>query len=169
MLRSRADGTLQLDIEWANVNQWQRTIRVADLHGVSSEDLSNGFAGRSFRIEQDAGIFTFRGDFTAGRGSGNFTFEPHPDFAATLRAIGVSDADRIGIHQLKNLAFGFMSADAIRQLMAAGIRPLSLRDIVDLSVYQVTPEFVRALQAQGYTDLTPRRVIDLRMTRRVKD
>ena len=30
-----------------------------------------------------------------------------------------------------------------------------------------TPEFVRELQAQGYTDLTPRRVIDLRMTRRV--
>ena len=51
--------------------------------------------------------------------------------------------------------------------MAAGMQPLSLRDVVDLSVYQVTPEFVRALQAQGYTDLTPRRVIDLRMTRRV--
>lgn len=162
-LHTLRDGALQLDIEWANVNQWRRVIRVDDLIDLRREDFAAGFDRRRFRIEQDAGVFTFVGQFDGGAGSGDFSFAPNKDFLSTLRSLGVRDADRIGIHQLKNLAFGFMSAERVRGLMGEGITPLRLNEVVDLAIYQITPEFVRQMKAQGYTDLTVRRLVDLRM------
>ena len=166
-LHTLREGTFQLDIEWANVNQWRRVIGVDDLIDLRREDFAAGFDRGRFRIEQDAGVFTFVGQFGGGAGSGNFSFAPNKDFLSTLCSLGVRDADRIGIHQLKNLAFGFMSADRVRGLMAEGIEPLRLNDVVDLAIYQITPEFVRQAKAQGYMDLTPRRLVDLRMGGRV--
>jgi beta-lactamase regulating signal transducer with metallopeptidase domain len=165
-LQWNADRTLRLDIEWANVNQWRRTIRVEDLSDVTAAELTQGFSDRNFRIVEEAGVFTFSGSFDGASGSGTFTFAPNVDFAATLRSLGVREADRIGIHQLKNLAFGFISAEAVRGFMDAGLTPLTLRELVDLSVYQVTPEFAREVKARGETDLTARRLIDLWFTRR---
>jgi hypothetical protein len=156
MLHALSGGTLQLDIEWANVNQWRRVIRADDL----TELEPNG--GR-FRLVQDAGVFTFNG----GAGSGEFTFAPNKSFLSTLRSLGIRDADRIGIHQLKNLAFGFMSADSVRGLIAEGLAPLTLHDVVDLAVYQITPAFVRQVKTAGYTDLTVRRLVDIKMGARV--
>lgn len=166
-LHTLRDGTLQLDIEWANVNEWRRVIRLTDLSDVTPNDFAAGFDRMQFRMEQQAGVFTFVGRFSGGAGSGDFSFAPNKDFLSTLRSLGVRNADRIGIHQLKNLAFGFMSGDRVRALMAEGIAPLSLNDVVDLAVYQITPEFVRQVKALGYTDLTLRRLVDIRLGARV--
>ncbi|HKN67392.1 MAG TPA: M56 family metallopeptidase, partial [Gemmatimonadaceae bacterium] len=151
MLHTLPGGTLQLDIEWANVNQWRRLLRASDI-----TELDQG----RFRLAQDAGVFTFE------RG-GDFSFAPNKGFLATLRSLGVRDADRIGIHQLKNLAFGFMSADSVKEIMGEGLAPLTLHDVVDLAVYQITPGFVRQVKASGYEDLTLRRVVDIKMGARV--
>jgi beta-lactamase regulating signal transducer with metallopeptidase domain len=167
-LQERSDGSLQLDIEWANVNQWRRFIRVSDLSGIDAHDVASGFTDRSFRLAQDAGVFSFQGTLSNGSGGGEFTFAPNKEFASTLRSLGIRDADRIGIHQLKNLAFGFMSADAVRQFLAAGLGPLTLRDVVDMAVYHVTPADAQALAAQGEGRLTVRRLIDQRLTGRVR-
>ena len=160
MLHALSGGLLQLDIEWANVNQWRRVIRADDL----TELEPNG--GR-FRLVQDAGVFTFEGGFNGGAGSGEFTFVPDKSFLSTLRSLGIRDADRIGIHQLKNLAFGFMSADSVRGLITEGVAPLTLHEVVDLAVYQITPAFVRQVKTAGYTDLTVRRLVDIKMGARV--
>jgi beta-lactamase regulating signal transducer with metallopeptidase domain len=166
-LRTLRDGALQLDIEWANVNQWRRVIRFDDLTDLRAGDFAAGFDRGRFRMEQEAGVFNFEGRFAGGAGNGDFSFAPNKGFLATLRSLGVRDADRVGIHQLKNLAFGFMSADSVRALMAEGLTPLRLNEVVDLAVYQITPEFVRQAKAEGYTDLTLRRLVDLKLGARV--
>jgi hypothetical protein len=108
-----------------------------------------------FRLEQDAGVFEFEGTFQSGRGAGRFRFQPNHSFAATVRSLGVQDVDDLSDHELKNLAFGGISAAATRELMALGVTPLTRRDLVDLAVRQVTPAYVRGLRAAGLAEGTP--------------
>ncbi|HUQ80764.1 MAG TPA: M56 family metallopeptidase [Gemmatimonadaceae bacterium] len=191
----RANGVLQLDIEWANVNQWKRFIRPADLVGVTLDEMQRGEPRAAFRIEQEAGTFAFDGAFTAGRGSGLFTFQPNKSFAATLRSAGVRETDRVKIHQLKNLAFGFVTAANAREIVAAGPEPLTLEQLIDLTIFSVppsypgelralgvqgvesyhqlidlyrrgvTPEFIRQVRGAGQRDLTADALIELRRRR----
>jgi hypothetical protein len=147
-IAARPDGWLQLDIDWANVNQWRRFVRPPDLPGLGANDL-DGVADARFRIDQDAGVFEFNGTFARGRGDGRFVFRPNQGFPATLRALGVRDAERVGIHQLKNLAFGFISAASVREFIEAGLQPLTLNELLDLAVRQVSPAYLREMKAAG--------------------
>jgi hypothetical protein len=144
----RPDGWFQLDIEWANVNQWRRMVRLSDLAGLSASDVEAA-PRATFRIEQDAGGFTFDGAFQRGRGAGEFAFAPNGGFGATLRSLGVRDAGHVGVHQLKNLAFGFISASSVRDFMSSGVTPITLEGLVDLAVRQVSSGYVRDLRDSG--------------------
>ena len=145
---SEVDGWLELDIEWANVNQWRRFVRLPDLPGLGANDIA-GVADARFRIDQDAGVFELEGKFERGRGDGQFVFRPNQSFPATLRALGVREADRVGIHQLKNLGFGFISAASVREFMDAGLQPLTLSELLELAVRQVSPAYLREMKAAG--------------------
>jgi beta-lactamase regulating signal transducer with metallopeptidase domain len=144
---------MKLDIEWDGNNQWARPINASDLPGFSATAAA-GPTPVAFRLEQDAGVFQFEGTFQSGRGSGRFRFEPNHAFAATVRSLGVQDVDDLSDHELKNLAFGGMSATAIREIIALGITPLTRHDLVDMAVRQVTPAYVRGLRAAGLPDGT---------------
>ena len=148
-IAARSDGWLQLDIEWANINQWRRFVRPSDLTGLSAGDVQAGTPKAAFRIEQDAGVFDFTGTFERGRGAGQFTFAPNQGFPATLRSLGIREAEQVGVHQLKNLAFGFISASAVREFLGAGLTPMTLEQLTNLAVWQVSPAYVRELQASG--------------------
>jgi beta-lactamase regulating signal transducer with metallopeptidase domain len=151
-IRVRPDGWLQLDIDWSNVNQWKRFVRPTELLGITAATITaaSGPTPAKFHIDQDAGIFEFEGTFDRGRGEGSFLFKPNLDFPAMLRALGVREVDRVGIHQLKNLAFAPMSAADVQELMRIGLSPpLTLRHVVDLAVYRVTPTYLRALKSLG--------------------
>jgi beta-lactamase regulating signal transducer with metallopeptidase domain len=161
-MTARPGGWLQLDIDWANVNQWRRFVRPPNLAGLGPNDI-NGVSDAKFRIEQDAGEFDFTGEFARGRGAGQFSFTPNPAFPATLRALGVRGADHVGIHQLKNLGFGFISAASVREFMAAGLTPLTLEDLLELAVRQVSPAYLRDLQASGIRGLdSPRAIAEVK-------
>ncbi|GLC23829.1 M56 family metallopeptidase [Roseisolibacter agri] len=141
-------GYVNLRLNWDDGTNWDRWVPIAALRGTSAEEI--GAATRvpaSFRIEQDAGVLEFDGGFALGRGTGQLRFRPKREFAATLRALGVAEVGEVSDHQLKNLTWGGMSADAIRALGAAGIAPLTLGGIVDLAIFQVTPDYAQALRA----------------------
>jgi len=148
-IASRPDGWLQLDIEWANINQWRRFVRPSDLPGLSTSDIQAGSPKAAFRIEQDAGVFDFTGSFERGRGAGQFAFAANLSFPATLRSLGIREAEQVGIHQLKNLAFGFISASAVREFLGAGLPPMTLEQLTNFAVWQVSPGYVRDLRASG--------------------
>lgn len=158
----RAGGLLQLDIEWANVNQWKRFIRASDLAGISVDDMQRGVPSAEFRIEREAGTFAFDGAFRSGRGAGLFAFQPNTSFVDALKAVGVREVDHVGIHQLKNLAFGFVTSEDARELAAAGPEPLTLQQLVDLSIYSIPPSYPRELRSVGVQGIESyKQLIDL--------
>jgi hypothetical protein len=139
-LRLRADGQLQLNIEWANVNQWQRTIRPSDLAGLTLREIATSGSRSSFEIRQDAGVFEMNGDFHDGKGTGRFVFKPNTAFGDTLRALGVQEIGTVRIHDLKNLAFGFVSATTVRNAIAANGSDLTYREVMDMAVHRMSAQ-----------------------------
>lgn len=153
-----------LELFWSDDTNWRRWIASSAFRGVSGNDiLSPTSAPVAFRIEQDAGSFAFEGTFRGGRGSGDFRFRPNRPFASTLRSLGLRDVGEVTDHQLKNLAYGGVGAAEIREYQALGFAPLTLENAIDLAIFRVTPDYIRAMQSLGVSDAnTVRGAIDLR-------
>ena len=141
---------LQMELQWDDDTQWRRRIALSGFTGLAPEALSSP-AGVPivFRIDQDAGRFDLEGTFRNGRGSGDFRFEPKREFIATLRSLGIADVDGMNDHELKNLAYSGYSADVVRGLTTLGFPALSTRELLDLAVRLVTPEYAKAMQDHG--------------------
>jgi beta-lactamase regulating signal transducer with metallopeptidase domain len=162
LLPSRAPF-VSLELQWIDDTQWRRAISVSEFAGVSADQIASpASVPVSFRIEQDAGRFELDGMVGGGRGTGNMRFVPNRDFIAVLRSLGIREIGDVSDHTLKNLAWGGMSAEAIRGFIALGFTSLTLGEVTDLAIRTVTPGYVRALRDAGVTDLnTPAEVIDL--------
>ena len=149
------DGMLDLELFWDDATNWRRWIPASAL------DAGEGGAG--LRIAQDAGTFALDGALRDGGGGGAMRFRPNRAYAATLRALGVTGVDTVGDHQLKNLAWGGVSAVAVRDFQALGYAPLALDEAIDAGIFGVTPTYARAVRAAGVPGAeTMRGVIDLR-------
>jgi hypothetical protein len=122
-----------------------------------------GSAPVAFRIEQDAGSFVFEGSAGGGRGTGDFSFTPRREFVAALHTLGVSGVGEVSDRDLMNLAFGLVSSSAIREFQAMGLSPLSYGDVMELAVQQVSPTYMRTMQSLGVPGInTVRSVVSLR-------
>ncbi len=148
-----------LRLDWDDGTNWDRWIRIASLRGIDARDINAGASPVAFRIEQDAGTFEFSGAFQNAHGTGAFRFRPNRGFAATLRSLGLEGP--VSDHQLKNLAWGGVGAAEIREFRAAGVAPVTLRGVIDMAIFRVEPEYVRALAALGYRGITTAELIDL--------
>ncbi|HEX8359684.1 MAG TPA: M56 family metallopeptidase [Longimicrobium sp.] len=155
-----------LQLNWDDGTNWDRWIPIASLSGVTAADINSASSPVAFRIEQDAGTFELSGAFQNGTGTGPFRFHPNRGFISTLRSLGLEGVGEATDHQLKNLAWGGMSAADIRELRAAGVTPLTFRGVVDMAVFQVTPEYAREVAAQGRRGISPEELIDLWRSRR---
>ncbi|HEX2210350.1 MAG TPA: hypothetical protein VHG93_21915 [Longimicrobium sp.] len=149
-LRAAADGArLRLQLQWGDGSTWNRVLEESAFTGLAG--ASAGAAPGGFRIEEDAGTFAFTGAYRDGRGGGRFRFHPRREFGATLRALGIEGAARVSDRDLMNLAFGGLSTADIQAFRALGVPVRTMREVMNLAVQQVSPEYVRALQESGAT------------------
>ncbi len=161
--RGTREGAVYLRLNWSDGSNWDRWMPISALSGTSAAEVAAASSRVAFRIEQDAGTFEMDGSFQSGRGSGGFRFRPNRAFGRTLLSLGVSGAGSPSDHDLKNLAWGGISATAVRELTAAGLSPLTMDDLLGMAIFHVTPGFVRELRALRISDpLSPRLVTDLR-------
>jgi hypothetical protein len=151
VLASVAGETFSLELFWNDGTNWPvRTIAFSDLHGAAPRDIAAPTPTPvAFRVERDAGDFEFEGQFFRGRGSGSFRYRPERRFVDTLRALGVAELGAVSDHDLKNLAYGDISAASVREFRTLGLPPLRKSDLLELAVRHVTPEYVGALQSLG--------------------
>jgi beta-lactamase regulating signal transducer with metallopeptidase domain len=156
------DGFANLRLNWDDGTNWDRWVRISALRGTSAEQIGSASpVVVSFRIEEDGGTLELDGSFSGGRGTGPLRFRPNRAFGSTLRSLGLDGAESVSDHQLKNLVWGGVSEDDIRAFRAAGVTPLALRDVIDLAIFQVTPEYARELAALGYRGLSAAQLISL--------
>jgi hypothetical protein len=132
-------GYADLEIFWDDRTNWRRWIATRALRA------SDG----GFRVEQDAGTLTFAGELRDGTGSGTMRFVPNRAFVGTLRTLGIGELESVTDHNLKNLAWGEMSATTIRELQAMGYASLTLEDVQAMGIFGVTPAYARAMRAAG--------------------
>ena len=155
---------IHLELLWSDDTQWRRVIGLSALQGWSARQIESSSSGSTaFSIRQDAGDFDFVGSAGRGRGTGRFVFRPKRGFRDTLSALGVDVPATVSDHQLKNLAWGGISTAAIREFKSLGFSQLTLRQLTDMAVRIVSPDYVRALRATGVTDAsTVDDVVELR-------
>src|SRR6185436_7172513 len=55
-------------------SQHSNAVALAELRGLTAEQMSAGASSVSFTLERDAGRFSFEGTFRRGDGAGHFTF-----------------------------------------------------------------------------------------------
>jgi hypothetical protein len=164
-LASASRDTFTLELFWDDGTNWPtRAVAFAELRGAAPRDIAAPeVTPVTFRVERDAGDFAFDGAFYRGRGTGTFRYRPDRRFVDTLRALGVAALGDVTDHELKNLAYGDVGAAAVREFRALGFASLSKRDLLELAVRQVTPEYAGALQALGVPDAsTVAGVVELR-------
>jgi hypothetical protein len=151
----RRGDSAMLELAWDDDTQWRRQVALSELSTLD---------GEHFRIANEAGTFEFEGKLKHGTGKGEFVFAVNRAFPGMLKSIGVRGTEGASDHQLKNLAYGGTSLDSVRELRELGFKDLSLRDLVDLAVFNIRPDFIRAMREKGARDTnTVRGITDLRL------
>lgn len=138
----------------------------------------------TFSLKRAAGTINFNGKFENEEGLGRFTFTPNESFRALIKQEGYSkvsdevlfgftlanidqeywaylkqegltpkdedDLEDIGHHLplLANLKSNFEGYRAL------GFKKLTLEEVVDLSIHNATPEFIKSIQQLGFTNLS---------------
>ncbi len=138
----------------------------------------------AFALERAAGTINFKGKFEDGEGLGRFTFTPNESFRQLIKQEGynkVSDKVLFGFtlanidqaywaylkqegltpkdqddledigHHLPVLATLKENLEGYKQL---GFTDLGLEQLVDLSIHDVNPDFIRSIQALGFKNLS---------------
>ena len=160
---------------------------IAELKGLTREQLRAMHGNVAFKLERDAGTFTFEGTTTLGVGSGSFRFEPNPAFTGKLVALGyptpddeavlgmairdvsvdyAEEAKKLGLKDLEIAdLFSFrdrgMTLETIRDVVSIGFPDLTARDVTTLSDHGVSGKYLKGMKNTGYRMLTIREVVAL--------
>lgn len=162
----RDAGRFQLSLHWSS-NTMGKPIARSELRGLSDAEIASATSNPvSFRIERDPGLFELDGVFRDGRGAGHFSFHPNYEFGSTLRSLGIAGADQVTDSQLIILALANTSAAYVREMTGLGLGSLHLKDVIELAVHGITPDFARSVRSLGVLDtLTVRGIVDMKIHR----
>ena len=169
-------------------SQHSSPVAVAELRGLTADQMSAGASSVSFALERDAGRFSFDGSFRGGEGAGHFTFTPRPEFVAAMRGLGyalddeklysmaVLDVSREFVRQLDALGYSRLALDDLLSLRIHGADPAFIREVKDLGydhlpvddlvsfrIHGATPDFIRQMQSLGYRRLSAEDLVSLRI------
>ena len=141
--------------------KWGSSQPIADLHGLTLDQLHAARAAVKFTLERDAGAFVFEGTVMLGVGSGDYRFVADPTFKAKLEAIGydVTGEDDVSIMLMAVRDISIAYAGEVKR---SGLRDVAVRDLVRLRDHGVDLEFIRDLTMIGYANLSADDVVRLR-------
>lgn len=117
--------------------------------GLTREQMASGAGAQvRFQIKRDAGSLDCEGWFRGGKGSGHFTFNPNPAFAAELRRQGVvgepTDKDLFSL-AVSDIGFAFMA-----ELKSQGYERPTMEQLVRSAHHGVRLDYLRGLKSLGY-------------------
>ena len=169
-------------------SQHSNPVALAELRGLTADQMSAGASSVSFTLERDAGRFSFEGTFRRGEGAGHFTFAPRPEFVAAMRGLGytvddeklysmaILDVSREFVRQLDGLGYSRLELDQLLSLRIHGADPAFIREVKDLGydhlpvddlvgfrIHGATPDFIRQMQSLGYRHLSAEDLVSLRI------
>src|SRR5262245_28986594 len=126
--------------------EWGSSQHLADLKGLTREQLRATRAEVSFTLERDAGVFFLTGTSKLGFASGEFHFVGSPDYAGKLAALGY---ETIGQDELLDMAIRDISLDFAAAVRTAGVNDAKVGDLARLRDHGVEVPFLRDLASVG--------------------
>jgi bla regulator protein blaR1 len=140
-------------------NMMSLTVDVPGLSGLSAEAIASAGADVKFVLVRAAGVFSFDGHFSKGKGAGHFDFTPDPSF--------LRDMEQLGYANLRDDEIVLFAAEDLTPASLRGLKEMGYtigrRDLDDIAVFRVTPALVREYASLGYPNLTLREIVDLRV------
>jgi hypothetical protein len=159
--RERSGDEVRLTIRETQLGRsWTNTfdIRIEELRGLSRSTLEQGGAIK-FELVRDAGRLIFQGDLKNGSGTGDFRFEPNPNFSKELSALGYTAPNE---EDLFSMALLNVSLDYARAIRDAGLRA-STKELVQLRIHGVASSYVNEAKSAGYANLTASDVVQMKI------
>jgi hypothetical protein len=140
--------------------EWGSGQPIADLHGLTSDQLHAPHASVAFTLQRDAGTFTFEGTLLLGIGRGDYRFVSDPTYAAKLSALGYGpigdDAVSIMLMAVRDVSLEFAA-----EVKSSGLEEVEVSDLVRLQDHGIDGAYLRALKTSGASDLSSAEVIKL--------
>jgi beta-lactamase regulating signal transducer with metallopeptidase domain len=163
-------------------------VGVDQLTGLTASQLAGAGGPVQFRLQRDAGTFSFDGVLRNGLGAGTFSFTADPQFPAELVKRGFARPTQVEQYQMARHDVGYAFLDElnaqgyakpetselvragqhgvqaayVRDLGGLGYRLGTLAPLIELRDHGVTPAYIRELAELGYKGLP---VDDLRTAR----
>ena len=169
----RDDGKIQLNLSRTtrgeHKNQFGSGFEYSDLQGLSQAQTQNGAA--SFKLVREAGIITFDGSFTDGKGSGTFRFDPDYRYFTAMKQRGFdfeksksknSDYNDIEGRMLTAALVNITTALA-DDLKSVGFGDLDIDDLIKAAIFKVDSKFMAEMKATGFPNLTMEDLVKARI------
>lgn len=138
--------------------EWESPIRLADLQGLSADQLRTAGNRARFAIRKPAGAFDCTGWVAHGGGGGTFVFIPDPAYVKGLAARGIDQPQPT--EQLE-LAVDGVTPDLTDQLHNAGLHP-NLPELLRLGNEGIDSAYVLGIARSGLLRVTVDDIIRLR-------
>jgi hypothetical protein len=155
-------GRIQMNLA-RRYNNHGNTMNISDFRGLTDAQVNAASSTPvNFQLAREAGTVSFEGSFRNGDGAGQWSFRANPEYANTLRSMGLvldttkgshRDHERTEEEELFSLAVLNVSTDFIRSMRAEGY-DVPLDKIVSMRIFNVTPEYIREMRGLGYKDIS---------------
>jgi len=128
---------------------------------LSKSDLTSQAANVQFELRRPAGTILFEGRVANGTGAGHYRFMRSESFIREMDELGFADFKD---EQLLMFAVHNFSPQTIRDLRAMGYEPTK-REVEEIAIFRITPEFLREMENAGYPKLSLREAVNFRVGR----
>ncbi len=142
-------------------SEWGNDQRLADLRGLTVEQLHAAHSSVAFTMQRDAGTFSFDGSLTLGLGRGEFRFVPDPLYVTKLEVLGYGEIEGDDV-SIMFMAVRDVSLAFATEVKFSGLKDVKVSDLLRLKGHGVDLTFIRALATIGATNFTADDVVRFR-------
>jgi hypothetical protein len=139
-------------------NQHGTDYKFSDLQGLSYSQMQNGKV--RFTLVREAGNIEATGEFSNGKGRGNFTFTPNRNFVDAMKTRGFdfekpSKYDREDEPENRLFAAATLNVTTAiaDDLLSANFGKLEIEDLFKAAIFKIDGKFMAEMKASGFPDL----------------
>lgn len=139
-------------------NQHGTGYKFSDFQGLSSSQTQNGKV--NFSLVREAGTIEATGEFSNGKGAGNFRFTPNKNFVNAMKQRGFDfekpskyDDDNEPGNRLFAAATLNVTTALADDLLSANFDNLEIEDLFKAAIFKIDGKFMAEMKASGFPNL----------------
>ncbi len=139
-------------------NQHGTDYKFSDFQGLSYSQTQNGKV--RFTLAREAGNIEATGEFSNGKGAGNFTFTPNRNFVDAMKTRGFDfekpskyDREDEPENRLFSAATLNVTTAIADDLLSANFGNLEIEDLFKAAIFKIDSKFMAEMKASGFPNL----------------